>query len=120
MDTVLVVDDNQAVCQALSLMLEIAGYRPLSCQSPQEALYFIEQEEVSLVIQDMNFSRDTTSGEEGRELFHALRSRQPQLPIILLTAWTELEMAVELMKAGAADYLAKPGMTTSCSTVSPT
>ncbi|MCT8981411.1 sigma-54 dependent transcriptional regulator [Shewanella algae] len=108
MDTVLVVDDNQAVCQALSLMLEIAGYRPLSCQSPQEALYFIEQEEVSLVIQDMNFSRDTTSGEEGRELFHALRSRQPQLPIILLTAWTELEMAVELMKAGAADYLAKP------------
>jgi DNA-binding NtrC family response regulator len=63
---------------------------------------------VDLVIQDMNFSADTTSGSEGIALFRAIRERHPDLPVILLTAWTQLESAVELVKAGAADYLAKP------------
>jgi DNA-binding NtrC family response regulator len=61
-----------------------------------------------VVIQDMNFTADTTSGEEGVELFRAIRESHPDLPVILLTAWTHLETAVELVKAGAADYLAKP------------
>ena len=56
----------------------------------------------------MNFRADTTSGEEGVALFRAIRERHPDLPVILLTAWTHLESAVELVKAGAADYLAKP------------
>ena len=56
----------------------------------------------------MNFSADTTSGEEGVALFRAIRERHADLPVILLTAWTQLETAVELVKAGAADYLAKP------------
>jgi DNA-binding NtrC family response regulator len=56
----------------------------------------------------MNFSADTTSGEEGRALFTDLRSLNPLLPIILITAWTELEQAVSLVKAGAADYIPKP------------
>jgi DNA-binding NtrC family response regulator len=63
---------------------------------------------VDLVIQDMNFSADTTSGEEGEALFKAIRAAHPDLPVILLTAWTHLESAVDLVKAGAADYLAKP------------
>ena len=63
---------------------------------------------IALVIQDMNFTADTTSGEEGKELFYALRDINPHLPIILITAWTELSTAVELVKAGAADYLPKP------------
>jgi DNA-binding NtrC family response regulator len=63
---------------------------------------------VDVVIADMNFSVDTTSGEEGAALFRAIRSRYADLPVILLTAWTHLESAVELVKAGAADYLAKP------------
>jgi DNA-binding NtrC family response regulator len=63
---------------------------------------------VDVVIQDMNFTADTTSGEEGVALFRAIRERHPDLPVILLTAWTHLETAVELVKAGAADYLAKP------------
>src|SRR5260370_8959468 len=56
----------------------------------------------------MNFSADTTSGEEGAVLFRALRTQQPDLPVVLLTAWTHLESAVQLVKAGAADYIGKP------------
>ncbi|KAG1310608.1 hypothetical protein G6F62_014582 [Rhizopus arrhizus] len=56
----------------------------------------------------MNFSEDTTSGEEGEALFAQIRERHPDLPVILLTAWTHLSSAVDLVKAGAADYLAKP------------
>jgi DNA-binding NtrC family response regulator len=63
---------------------------------------------VDLVIQDMNFRREATSGEEGIALFREIRRRFPDIPIILLTAWTHLETAVELVKAGAADYVAKP------------
>ncbi|MEO7066255.1 MAG: sigma-54 dependent transcriptional regulator, partial [Rhodanobacter sp.] len=61
-----------------------------------------------VVIQDMNFTADTTSGKEGVRLFQAIREQHPDLPVVLLTAWTHLETAVELIKAGAADYLAKP------------
>ncbi len=63
---------------------------------------------VDLVIQDMNFTADTTSGEEGVALFREIRGLYPDLPVILLTAWTHLDAAVDLVKAGAADYLPKP------------
>ncbi|BDF94650.1 sigma-54-dependent Fis family transcriptional regulator [Pseudoalteromonas sp. KAN5] len=75
---------------------------------PLEALQIVQYQRISLVIQDMNFSNDTTSGEEGKVLFYQLRKLNPLLPIILITAWTELATAVELVKAGAADYLPKP------------
>ncbi|WP_299808305.1 sigma-54 dependent transcriptional regulator [uncultured Shewanella sp.] len=108
MDTILIVDDNQAVCNALSLMLELNGYQTLICLSPDVALELVQLHDVALVVQDMNFTQDTTSGEEGRSLFYAFRQLQPELPIILLTAWTQLELAVELVKEGAADYMGKP------------
>lgn len=108
MDTILIVDDNQAVCNALALMLDLHGFNTLTCLSPEVALELISLHEVSLVVQDMNFTQDTTSGEEGKTLFYALREIQPQLPIVLLTAWTQLEIAVELVKKGAADYMGKP------------
>ncbi|MBY6185707.1 sigma-54 dependent transcriptional regulator [Marinobacter hydrocarbonoclasticus] len=108
MDRILIIDDNPAIGEALSLLLELDGHSTLCCTTPEAALEALEQEEIALAIQDMNFSADTTSGEEGRALFHALRSKQPDLPVILLTAWTDLETAVELVKAGASDYLGKP------------
>src|SRR5690606_14312629 len=80
----------------------------LRAESPRAGLEQLRDHDVDLVIQDMNFHADTTSGEEGVELFHEIRSRFPDLPLILLTAWTHLEAAVDLVKAGAADYLAKP------------
>ncbi|TKB51698.1 sigma-54-dependent transcriptional regulator [Ferrimonas aestuarii] len=108
MEQILIVDDNPAIVDALTLLLELADYQCLSALSPEQALNQLEHNEVALVIQDMNFSSDTTSGEEGKALFYQLRQRQPDLPVILLTAWTEVSMAVELVKAGAADYLGKP------------
>ncbi len=108
MDSILVVDDNSSICSALTLMLDIHGYKALSCETPEQALAIVEKQDISLVIQDMNFTRDTTSGEEGKQLFYTLRQQQPNLPIILMTAWTQLETAVELVKAGAADYMGKP------------
>lgn len=108
MDKILIVDDNLAICAALELLLTIHDFDTLSCHTPEEALTLVQRESISLVIQDMNFTQDTTSGEEGKQLYYQLRKLQPDLPIILLTAWTQLEMAVELVRAGASDYLGKP------------
>ena len=87
MDTILIVDDNQAVCDALALMLELHGYKTHTCLSPEVALELVKIHDIALVIQDMNFTQDTTSGEEGKSLFYDLRCLQPQLPIVLITAW---------------------------------
>ena len=106
--TVLIIDDNPAVGEALSLALSLHELRPLTALTPDEGLAALGREAVDVVIQDMNFTADTTSGREGVALFRAIRERHPDLPVILLTAWTHLETAVELVKAGAADYLAKP------------
>ncbi|QLE86711.1 sigma-54-dependent Fis family transcriptional regulator [Shewanella sp. Scap07] len=108
MDTILIVDDNHAVCSALALMLELNDYHTISCYSPDEVLPILQQHDIALVLQDMNFTQDTTSGEEGKTLFYQIRAQQPALPIILLTAWTQLEVAVELVKEGAVDYMGKP------------
>ena len=108
MHTVLIIDDHPGVGEALSLLLSLRDIGALVAATPAEGLALLAKQPVDLVIQDMNFSADTTSGEEGVALFRALRERSPDLPIILLTAWTRLESAVELVKAGAADYLAKP------------
>ena len=108
MRTVLIIDDNPAVGDALSLLLSLHDIRPITATSQAEGLKILARDRVDVVIQDMNFSADTTSGEEGVELFGAIREQHPDLPVILLTAWTHLETAVELVKAGAADYVAKP------------
>jgi len=108
MRTVLVIDDNPAVAQALSLLFGLHDIRTLTALTPQKGLALLARESVDLVIADMNFSADTTSGAEGEALFRALRSDQPDMPVILLTAWTHLESAVQLIKAGAADYIGKP------------
>ncbi|MDK2595475.1 sigma-54-dependent transcriptional regulator [Pseudoalteromonas obscura] len=108
MDKILIIDDNPAVLQSLSLLFELHDYQVVEASTPFEAEQVVRYQRIDLVIQDMNFSADTTSGEEGKALFFKLRAINPCLPIILLTAWTELEMAISLVKAGAADYLAKP------------
>ena len=108
MRTVLIIDDNPAVGEALSLLLSLHDIRPLVALTPDEGLATLARQSVDVVIQDMNFTADTTSGEEGVDLFRTIRQRHADLPVILLTAWTHLETAVELVKAGAADYLAKP------------
>ena len=106
--TVLVADDSEAVRTAFQVLLSLHGARVLGASSPAEALATVRSQEVDLIIQDMNFRREATSGEEGVALFQELRALHPDVPVILLTAWTHLETAVDLVKAGAADYIAKP------------
>jgi DNA-binding NtrC family response regulator len=108
MRTVLVIDDNPAVGTALSMLFGLHDITTLTALSPQAGLASLAAHSVDLVIADMNFSADTTSGQEGVALFRDIRAKHPDLPVILLTAWTHLESAVQLVKAGAADYIAKP------------
>src|SRR5688572_10028898 len=108
MPTILVIDDNLAVSTALEVLFSLHDIDALHAESPEAGLAMLQEHAVDLVIQDMNFTADTTSGQEGEALFTALRAQRPDLPVILLTAWTHLESAVGLIKAGAADYVAKP------------
>lgn len=105
---VLVIDDNPSVGIALEVLLSLRDIETVVAHSASEGLERLRSGDIALVIQDMNFEADTTSGEEGERLFHAVRELAPEMPIILLTAWTRLESAVALVKSGAADYLAKP------------
>jgi len=108
MPTVLVIDDNPSVATALETLFSLHDIDTVSVTTPEDGLALLARESIDLVVQDMNFHADTTSGEEGVALFAQIRAAHPDLPVILLTAWTHLESAVDLVKAGAADYLAKP------------
>ena len=108
MPSILVIDDNPAIPTALEMLFALHDIDVAHADSPEAGLKRLQHGDIDLVVQDMNFSADTTSGEEGRALFAAIRAGWPDLPVILLTAWTQLEHAVELVKAGAADYIGKP------------
>jgi len=108
MPQILIIDDNAAVATALDVLFSLHDIETRHACSPEQGLAMLAEQEFDLVIQDMNFTADTTSGEEGQVLFRQIRDSWPDLPVILLTAWTHLDSAVELVKAGAADYLAKP------------
>ncbi len=108
---VLIVEDQPAVVTALQVLFEIRGVACALARSPAEALRRLDGEaadEIGVVVQDMNFSPEATSGEEGIALFREIKRRDAALPVLLLTAWTSLETAVQLVKEGASDYLAKP------------
>ena len=105
---VLVVEDQAAVAQALCVLLRLNGIPCASAAAPEAALQALDDADVGLVVQDMNFTPGATSGEEGMDLFRRLRARRPRLPVLVLTAWTSLDTAVQMMKEGASDYLGKP------------
>jgi len=105
--TILIVDDEPSVLSSLSLLMKQNGLRAVTASGPDDALNAIRSESIDLVIQDMNFSRSTT-GAEGLELLHRTREIAPDVPVILITAWGSIELAVEGMKAGANDFVTKP------------
>lgn len=108
MTKILLVDDNPDVLAALELLLSLHEYEVITANTYKDALFAIERQQIALVIQDMNFNQGLTSGNEGKALFYQLRKIKPDLPVILITAWTQLETAIELVKQGAVDYLPKP------------
>lgn len=105
---VLIIEDTPSVADALSVLLAIEGVPHEIARTPREAHQRVSRGDVGVAIQDMNFAPHATSGEQGIELFRQLRKADPELPVLLMTAWTSLETAVQLVKEGAADYFAKP------------
>jgi DNA-binding NtrC family response regulator len=104
---VLIVDDDSAVQASLALLLKQSGFDPLCCDGPPQALAQLASGPVDLVLQDMNFSLQT-SGEEGLDLLAGIKERHPGLPVLLMTAWGSIELAVRGVKAGAANFFTKP------------
>jgi two-component system NtrC family response regulator len=104
---ILIVDDDRSVTASLALLLKQAGLATVAASSPEETLAVLRREPCQLVIQDMNFSR-RTSGEEGLALLKQIKELTPAVPVILITAWGSIALAVEGMKAGASDFVTKP------------
>jgi two-component system NtrC family response regulator len=104
---ILIVDDDATVIASLELLLRRAGFATAAASSPDAALAMVSSGGVDLVFQDMNFSR-ATSGTEGLELLTRIRGVQPDLPVILISAWGSIELAVAGMRRGASDFITKP------------
>jgi two-component system, NtrC family, response regulator len=107
MPRILIVDDDDAVCASLALLLKQAGFETRSCNGPAQALAQLAAAPFDAVLQDMNFSQQT-SGQEGLQLLHTIRQQHPNLPVLLMTAWGSIELAVQGVKAGAAHFFSKP------------
>jgi DNA-binding NtrC family response regulator len=105
---VLIGDDDPDVLTALRLLLKSEGYLTETVQSPAEVLRAADRREFDLVLIDLNYTRDTTSGAEGLDLLEALRKADASLPVVVMTAWGTIELAVEAMRRGARDFLQKP------------
>lgn len=105
---ILIVDDNKTIRLSLSVLLKHAGYESEAVASPDEALVSARtRPDLQLAVIDMNFS-DTTSGEEGLELLQRLKVLRPEVPVILITGWGSIPLAVEGMRLGAFDFITKP------------
>jgi sigma-B regulation protein RsbU (phosphoserine phosphatase) len=104
----LIADDQPDVLTALRLLLRNAGYQTEAATSPAEVLEAIKRSEFDLVLMDLNYARDTTSGQEGLDLITSIRSIDSALPIVVLTAWGSVELAMEAMHRGGRDFVLKP------------
>ncbi len=104
---ILIIDDDIAVRTSLLLLLQQAGYEAAGVSTPEEALHSIRTNPPALVLLDLNFSIDT-SGKEGMTLLKQIRQQQDALPVILITGWGSIALAVQGMKLGANDFISKP------------
>lgn len=104
---ILVVDDDKAIRSSLTLLLEHEGYVVITAASPDEAMVVVRKSEPDLVLLDMNYSR-STKGDEGLTLLRQIKIFRPDTPVVLMTAWGSIPLAVEGMKRGASDFIAKP------------
>ncbi|MEM8527693.1 MAG: sigma-54 dependent transcriptional regulator [Bacteroidota bacterium] len=105
--SILIIDDDRTVCAAMKLLLKRAGFQGHCLHHPKEAIETIAEKQPDLLLLDMNFTIETT-GKKGLETLQKIRSVYPNLPIILITGWATVQLAVEGMKLGAKDFIAKP------------
>ena len=105
---VLIAEDQPEVIEAIRLVLKQEGIHCEAVTSPEAALAALSSQEFDLVLMDLNYTRDTTSGSEGLELLNRLQQENSSVPIIVMTAWGSVEVAVEAMRRGACDFIQKP------------
>ncbi|MBL8138256.1 MAG: sigma-54-dependent Fis family transcriptional regulator [Acidobacteria bacterium] len=105
---ILIGDDQGDVLEALRLLLKPEGYAIDTASSPQQVTRALELKDYDVVLIDLNYSRDTTSGEEGLDLLRRIRLADESLPVVVMTAWGSVDVAVEAMRRGARDFIQKP------------
>jgi DNA-binding NtrC family response regulator len=108
MSRVLIADDQPAVIEALRLLLKGEGFEIRAVASPSDVLDVLARQTYDVALIDLNYTRDTTSGQEGLDLLARIRETDPQLPVVVMTAWGSVELAVEAMQRGARDFVQKP------------
>lgn len=106
--TILVVDDDNGILSALTMLLRSEGFGAVAVNSPAQALEVLSRENISCVLMDLNYSSDTTSGEEGLRLISAIRALDELVPVVVMTGWGTIEVAVSTIKKGANDFIQKP------------
>jgi DNA-binding NtrC family response regulator len=104
----LIADDQREVREALRLLLKAEGYETETAASPAEVVQTVTSRELDVVLMDLNYTRDTTSGKEGLDLLSRLRALDDSLPVVVMTAWASVGLAVEVMRQGARDFIEKP------------
>ncbi len=105
---ILIADDQQDVREALRLLFKTEGFHSETVSSPSVVVRALEREDYDVLLMDLNYTRDTTSGKEGLDLLHRIQGLDPTLPVIVMTAWGSVDLAVEAMRRGARDFVQKP------------
>lgn len=105
---ILIADDQSHIRQSLDILLAPKGYEIVEADSPDAVLHLLDSRPIQLVLMDMNYAKDTTSGDEGIALIKKIRDIDPVLPIITMTAWANVELSVKAIKQGANDFIEKP------------
>ncbi len=105
---ILIADDQPDIRESLRLLLKSEGFRVDGVESPAAALAAVNGATPDLLLMDMNYTQDTTSGQEGLALLDRMREIEPTLPVVVMTAWGSIELAVEAMRRGARDFVTKP------------
>jgi sigma-B regulation protein RsbU (phosphoserine phosphatase) len=105
---ILVADDQPDVLTALRLLLKVQGFESVAASSPEGVLRALDEQDFDVLLMDLNYTRDTTSGKEGLDLLERLKAMDQAPPVVVMTAWGSIELAVEAMRRGARDFVPKP------------
>src|SRR5215831_2636451 len=105
---ILIADDQPDVLEALRLLLKAEGYQIESAASPAAVIAALEARDFDVVVMDLNYTRDTTSGQEGLDLLTRVQAIDAMVPVVVMTAWGSVDLAVEAMRRGARDFIQKP------------